>query len=71
MNRSFLFLSFLFIFYALFSPTAFSFAKKPAAPSAAASPAAKKYYMCPMRCQLSEKPGKCPKCGMEMWEVSS
>lgn len=33
----------------------------------AASPARK--YMCPMKCATSDKPGKCPKCGMEMAEV--
>lgn len=45
-----------------------AFAKKP---SPAAQPAETKKYACPMQCKLSDKPGKCPKCGMEMWEVSS
>ena len=25
-------------------------------------------YVCPMGCATSDKPGKCPKCGMEMKE---
>lgn len=28
-----------------------------------------KQYACPMKCATSEKPGACPKCGMEMKEV--
>lgn len=30
-----------------------------------------KRYACPMQCVIAEKPGKCPKCGMEMWELSA
>lgn len=30
--------------------------------------AAAKKYVCPMGCASSDKPGKCPKCGMEMKE---
>ncbi len=29
----------------------------------------KKQYACPMECATSDKPGACPKCGMEMKEV--
>ena len=28
----------------------------------------KHHYVCPMGCGSSDKPGKCPKCGMEMKE---
>lgn len=35
--------------------------KKPAAE-------AKKVYVCPMGCAKSDKPGKCPKCGMKLEE---
>jgi hypothetical protein len=49
------------------SPSVFAFAKKPEpAPS---SVAAGPKFACPMFCVLTEKPGKCPKCGMEMSEV--
>jgi len=39
-------------------------AKKPAAKQAQAS----KKYACPMKCAEADKPGKCPKCGMDMTE---
>ncbi len=29
---------------------------------------ASKKYICPMKCAEADKPGKCPKCGMEMTE---
>ncbi|HNW45211.1 MAG TPA: heavy metal-binding domain-containing protein [Elusimicrobiales bacterium] len=30
---------------------------------------ASKKYTCPMKCVISDKPGKCPKCGMPMEEI--
>lgn len=45
-----------------------AFARKP---SSSTQPAAAKKYACPMQCEIHKQPGKCPKCGMEMWEVSS
>ncbi len=40
---------------------------KPAAAKPADQPAAKKdVWMCPMGCAKSDKPGKCPACGMDM-----
>lgn len=36
--------------------------------SAPAKPAKPAKYSCPMGCAASDKPGKCPKCGMEMKE---
>ncbi len=50
-------------------PNAHAFAKRPKA--AVPAEAASKKYCCPMQCQILDKPGKCPKCGMEMWEVSA
>lgn len=40
----------------------------PAAKAADSKPAAKAVYVCPMDCpgSTSEKPGKCPKCGMAL-----
>jgi len=38
-----------------------------AAPSAGTEPAAKQLYTCPMHPEvISDKPGKCPKCGMDL-----
>lgn len=48
------------------APNAFAFAKKPSP-----APGAVQKYACPMQCILLEKPGKCPECGMELWEVSA
>jgi len=36
---------------------------------AAGRTAAAKKYTCAMKCVVSEKPGKCPKCGMPMQEI--
>lgn len=55
------------VFFLGNSSSLFAFAKKPAD---FAESIETKHYACPMQCQLSEKPGECPKCGMEMWEVS-
>ena len=47
---------------------AFSFAKKPAVSQNAGTVSGKKYG-CSMGCYFSDKPGKCPKCGMDLMEV--
>lgn len=49
---------------------AFAFAKKPSLP-ALSQTAEEKKYACPMQCVFFDKPGKCPKCLMEMWEVET
>lgn len=41
---------------------------EPAPAPAAASPASDKVYVCPMGCEVSDHPGKCSKCGMELKE---
>ena len=40
--------------------------------SSAAKPAAKQLYTCPMHPDvISDEPGKCPKCGMDLVPVES
>lgn len=43
--------------------------KSPAA-KAAAAPKVGKAYVCEMGCEVSDKPGKCSKCGMTLKEVN-
>ena len=57
-----------FIFLIVNVSDIFAFAKKPN--PALQSLRAGKKYMCPMRCYVSDKPGKCSKCGMELWEAA-
>lgn len=57
----------------VFASTAqvFAFSRKPKTETAPeTSVLVRKKYMCPMQCQAYEKPGKCGKCGMDLWEVS-
>ena len=51
--------------------TALAFAKRPRPVPSPSHGAHAPKYACPMSCVVSEKTGKCPKCGMEMGELSS
>ena len=54
---------------ALTAFSAFSFAQEAVKPAAGTKAAMMKVYACPMDGYVSEKPGKCPSCGMDLAET--
>jgi transcription initiation factor IIE alpha subunit len=61
--------TFLFIAIALMACVSFSFAQtsKPKTPDSKSDSTAKYIYTCPMHPEImTDKPGKCPKCGMTL-----
>ncbi len=72
MKKSILILSFAVMAMAGISLTSCSNSEKPSDDSATTEQVAEAKYQCPMKCEgdkTYDKPGKCPKCGMDLKEV--